>query len=56
MTAIAPDPKQTARERTEKWLEGVYKNELGRDLGDEGRAYWADDIHCLLYTSPSPRD
>ena len=45
MTAIAPDPKQTARERTEKWLEGVYKNELGRDLGDEGRAYWADDIH-----------
>ena len=34
-----------ARSRTEKWLEGVYKSELGRDLGDEGRKYWADDIH-----------
>lgn len=48
MTAIAPmgsDPQKTARERTEKWLEGVYKDELGRDLGDEGRKYWADDIH-----------
>ena len=48
MTAIAPmgsDPQKTARERTEKWLEGVYKQELGRDLGDEGRKYWTDDIH-----------
>lgn len=48
MTAIAPmgsDPQKTARERTEKWLEGVYQQELGRDLGDEGRKYWADDIH-----------
>lgn len=48
MTAIAPmgsDPQKTARERTEKWLEGVYQQELGRDLGDEGRKYWTDDIH-----------
>ena len=55
MTAIGPAPdgirldpeteKKWARQRTEKWLEGVYKNELGRDLGDEGRAYWTDDIH-----------
>tara|TARA_R100001443_G_scaffold49117_1_gene61477 strand:+ start:285 stop:911 length:627 start_codon:yes stop_codon:yes gene_type:complete len=34
-----------AKLRTEKWLEGVYKDELGRDLGDEGRKYWTEDIH-----------
>ncbi len=34
-----------ARARTEAWLEGVYKDELGRDLGEEGRKYWTDDIH-----------
>ena len=42
---MSTDPKAEARSRTEKWLEGVYKSELGRDLGDEGRKYWADDIH-----------
>lgn len=42
---MSTDPKAEARSRTEKWLEGVYKSELGRDLGDEGRKYWTDDIH-----------
>ena len=42
---MSTDPKAEARSRTEKWLEGVYKTELGRDLGEEGRKYWADDIH-----------
>lgn len=34
-----------ARARTEAWLEGVYRDELGRELGAEGRQYWTDDIH-----------
>ena len=42
---MTTDPKADARSRTEKWLEGVYKSELGRDLGDEGRKYWTDDVH-----------
>ena len=42
---MSTDPKAEARSRTEKWLEGGYKSELGRDLGDEGRKYWTDDIH-----------
>lgn len=28
----------------EKWLGDVYEEELGRELGDEGRQYWMDDI------------
>tara|TARA_B100000287_G_scaffold225484_2_gene212756 strand:- start:20102 stop:20626 length:525 start_codon:yes stop_codon:yes gene_type:complete len=34
-----------ARARTEAWLEGVYRDELGRELGAEGRKYWTDDVH-----------
>ena len=34
-----------ARARTEAWLEGVYRDELGRELGAEGRQYWTDDVH-----------
>ena len=48
MSAILPigsDPRRDARQRTEQWLEGVYQKELGRKLGDEGRAYWTADIH-----------
>tara|TARA_R100001443_G_scaffold87754_1_gene94314 strand:+ start:1138 stop:1836 length:699 start_codon:yes stop_codon:yes gene_type:complete len=53
MTTILPDisvpltketPKETAKERSIKWLKGVYKKELGRDLGDEGKKYWLGDL------------
>ena len=39
------DPQEEARRRTQEWLRGVYKNELGRDIGQEGLDYWTADIH-----------
>jgi len=48
MSAIKIDPeteKKWAKERTKTWLQETYKNELGRDLGDEGEKYWTADIH-----------
>ena len=37
--------KKEAKERTRTWLKDVYKNELGRELGEEGDKYWTADIH-----------
>ena len=46
MTAIGPAPgAESAKAKTKEWLKGVYKKELGRDLGDEGEKYWTADIH-----------
>jgi len=40
-----PDTAEEAKQRTQEWLRGVYKNELGRDIGEEGLNYWTADIH-----------
>jgi hypothetical protein len=46
MTAIGPAPgAESAKAKTKEWLKGVYKKELGRDLGEEGEKYWTADIH-----------
>ena len=49
MTTILPYNPGTAAEeakkRTQEWLRGVYKNELDRDIGQEGLDYWTEDIH-----------
>ena len=52
MSAILPyipgqkfDPQEEARQRTQEWLRGVYKKELGREIGQEGLDYWTKDIH-----------
>lgn len=31
----------------EKWLGDIYKDELGRNLGEDGRKYWLDDLKGL---------
>tara|TARA_B100001250_G_scaffold69684_1_gene55980 strand:- start:7773 stop:8594 length:822 start_codon:yes stop_codon:yes gene_type:complete len=38
-------PEEEAKARTREWLRGVYKTELGRDVGQEGLDYWVKDIH-----------
>ena len=43
-TPVLNDPT-TARERTQEWLRGVYRNELGREVDQEGLDYWTADIH-----------
>ena len=48
MSAIlpyTPDSAEEAKHRTKEWLRGIYKNELDRDIGDEGLKYWTEDIH-----------
>jgi predicted RNase H-like HicB family nuclease len=48
MSAIlpyTPDSAEEAKQRTQEWLRGIYKNELDRDIGDEGLKYWTEDIH-----------
>ena len=52
MSAILPyipgqtiNPQEEARRRTQEWLRGVYKKELGREIGQEGLDYWTKDIH-----------
>ena len=44
-SGILNNNQNDARARTEAWLEGVYRDELGRELGAEGRQYWTDDVH-----------
>ena len=45
-TRLDPETeKKWAKERTKAWLQDTYKQELGRDLGDEGEKYWTADIH-----------
>lgn len=40
-----PGSAEEAKQRTQEWLRGIYKNELDRDIGDEGLKYWTEDIH-----------
>lgn len=42
-TPVLNDPA-TAKERTQNWLRGVYRDELGRDIDQEGLDYWTKDI------------
>jgi len=48
MTTILPynpENAEEAKQRTKEWLRGVYKKELGREIGQEGLDYWTKDIH-----------
>ena len=45
MNSIRYSPEEEAKARTREWLRGVYKTELGRDVGQEGLDYWVKDIH-----------
>ena len=35
---------QTAQERTKEWIKQTYRDELGREAGQEGLDYWSKDI------------
>ena len=51
------DPKQQPNDATEILLKGAAKAAAGRELGlSEEETLAATSKHCLLYTSPSPRD